>query len=137
MKNLKSYLAQAIMLTACVLISTNCGGDDDDTDALSIEDLLGAYDVVQECEQFVPDRTYVWIVTKGAEDNELLVTEEGGSDPFRAEFSATGITFPPQIFDGLEYSGTGTLVGSSITVDFQLRQGGTVVETCRMVATKQ
>jgi hypothetical protein len=119
-------------IVIAVLIGFGCSKDKD----LIQADLIGNYTVTETCDG--SDDSYeITISSVGSDENTIQIYNLWDwQESVVANINGDAIDIPSQVLDGVTFSGSGSLSGDELTINYSVLDG-TDNESCKAVGKKQ
>jgi len=126
------FLYLPILLLGVLLTTSNCKKDE----TPDRDKFLGAFSVVETCGSG-NDSYDVTIIESGAADNAIIfINLYNLSAQASATVDGNNITIPSQLLAGITYSGSGSISGNILTINFTVSAGGQT-DNCVVVCTRK
>jgi len=120
-----------ILLFAGALFVSGCSEDEPDRDKF-----LGAYSVVETCGSG-NDSYEIAIISSGTDESAVIVQNlYNAGAQISASVSGNNISIPNQTTGGITYTGSGTISGNILTLNFTV-SAGTNSDNCNADATRK
>jgi hypothetical protein len=118
--NFKAMKTNILFLILCIiLMSAECNKDEVQPDR---DKFLGTYGVVETCGE--GNQSYDIRIDKSSQGgNFILIYNLYDEDlTINATVSGSNITIPVQVFEGVTYSGSGSISGNNLTISFSISE---------------
>ena len=114
----------------------NADADNDDGSCiLAREKFLGAFSAIETCGGGNDTYSITIIESGSSEDAVVLGNLYDWGEPLNATISGSNITIPSQLTSGLTFSGSGSISGNTLTINFTVSDG-TNSDNCNAICTR-